>query len=229
MSRTRTVALAQLTTGWLFARHPSGALQLLGYPEDRPGARAVVRVLGLRQLLQGTVELYGGERTLRAGAGVDVVHALTCVAYARASTTGRRAGVRSALLAVGFAAAQVLAARPTAGKRDDRPSLTGRTDAPGLHRRVVAALPPMPRVASADSDAWPRPTESEQQVLVGGNQQRLVHLAGGVMDGAQVPVDPGTDHYDVFDSDRGPQRYVATDVVHEAGWQVFALAEEATQ
>src|SRR4051794_20056466 len=96
MTPIRRVASAQLATGWLLTRHPSRALRLLDYPHDRALARGAMRVLGLRQLIQGSIGLRGGPTTMWAGAGVDAVHALTCLAYAHRTKNGRQAGLRSA-------------------------------------------------------------------------------------------------------------------------------------
>ena len=216
MTPTRLVASAQVAVGWLLLRHPARALRVLGYPNDRPLPRATVRLLGARELAQGTVELRKDPRLMWAGAGVDVVHAFTCLAYARRSDRGQRAGLRSAALALAFAAAQAVAASRAAAAPERPPREQLPPARPG-----AGGTPELPRVGSARAVAWPQPSDDEQQVLVGRSGEILVALRGGVMDGATVAVAPGTQHYDVIDSDRGPQRYWATADRTDAGLVVF--------
>ena len=223
MTSNRLVASGQLVTGWLFARHPSRALRILGYPEDSALARTTMRVLGARELGQGAAELRNDRTVMRAGAAIDVLHALTCLAYARRSETGRRAGLRSAALAVTFAIAQAAAASRPAATRPWAPD----EPLPPARPRPSTS-PDLPHVASARASAWPQPSEDEQQILVGTSQEVLVALRGGVMDGATVALAPGTEHYDVIDSDRGPQRYRATAQHTDAGLVVFAREGEDT-
>lgn len=223
MTTSRLVAAGQLATGWLFARHPSRGLRLLGYPEDRTLTRTTVRVLGARELVQGAVELRDDRTVLRAGAAVDVVHALTCLYYARRSEKGRRAGLRSAALAASFAIAQAVAASRPAAAAPPAP-----TEPLPPTRPRPATTPDLPHVHSARATAWPQPSEHEQQILVGTPQETLVVLRGGVMDGATVAVEPGTQHYDVIDSDQGPQRYLATAERTGAGFVVFTREGEDT-
>lgn len=221
MKPIHVIASTELATGWLLLRRPSRALHLLGYPHDRPLARATVRVLGARQLVQGAAELRGGAATARAGAGIDVAHALTCLVYAHLTRDGRRAGRRSAALALALAAAQAAAWRAASspqGSREPGPT-------PEAPRRDWGS--DLPRVTSATAAAWPEPSPDHQQVQVAQAQREVpVMLRGGVMDGAVVAVPPGTEHYDIIDSDRGPQRYRETRERDEAGRVLFARGGE---
>jgi hypothetical protein len=222
MKPIHVVASTELVTGWLLLRRPSRALQLLGYPHDRPLARATVRVLGVRQLVQGAAELRGGAATARAGACIDVAHALTCLVYAHRSRDGLRAGRRSSALALALAAAQA-AAECRAASSPPGAREPGR--APEAPRRDTRSE--LPRVTSATAAAWPEPSPGRQQVQVVEAQREVpVMLRGGVMDGAVVAVPPGTEHYDIIDSDRGPQRYRETRERDEAGRVLFARGGE---
>jgi hypothetical protein len=220
MTPIRIVAVSQLACGWALARHPTAALRLLRYPEDGLVARTTVRALGARQLAQGTVELRGGTATTAVGAGVDLLHAVTCLIYAHNSSRGRLAGRRSAALALLFAATQAAAAlrTPATGERVQPPSDTS----PARPARSI-----LPHVASATGAAWPEPVDHDlQQVQVGTTQETPVLLCGGVMDGAVVAVGPGIQHYDVFDSDHGPQRYRATRERDARGRVIFTRGLE---
>jgi hypothetical protein len=118
MRPSRAIAGVHLVIGAGLIGRPSTALQLLGYPDDGRGARSVLRVLGLRHLLQGTVEMRGGPAVLLGGAVVDLMHASTGLLYARRAVTGRRAGHRNAALALMLAGLQIggfRAARRAAG------------------------------------------------------------------------------------------------------------------
>jgi len=112
VSPGRVLLLARLASGGLLTVRPARGLRLLGYGQDDAASRTVVRVLGARHLVQGTAEaLRKDPGVLRAGAGVDVLHAVTALGYATASRPGRSAGRRSAALALSFAVAQLLVAR----------------------------------------------------------------------------------------------------------------------
>ena len=215
MTPIRLVAISQLVCGWLLARHPTPSLRLLRYPDNGPLARSTVRTLGVRQLLQGTAELRGRPSTTALGAGVDLVHAATCLIYAHNSSKGRRAGRRSAALAVGFAVSQAAAARRAT-------ATSGGCQPPGDLPPTSEPRSSLPHVASATGAAWPEPVDHDlQQVQVGTALETPVLLRGGVMDGAVVAVGPGVEHYDVFDSDHGPQRYRAIPERDASGRVIF--------
>lgn len=99
MTATRGLVVAHSCVGSLFALRPSSGARLLGYPQEGPAARAVLRVLGGRHLVQALVLFRGGPQVTAVGAAVDAAHALTCLAYAHQSLRGRRAGRRAAVLA----------------------------------------------------------------------------------------------------------------------------------
>jgi len=112
VSPSRVLLLARLASGGLLTVRPAQGLRLLGYGQDDAASRTVVRVLGARHLVLGAAEaLRSDPGVLRAGAGVDVLHALTALGYAAASRPGRSAGRRSAALALSFAVAQLVVAR----------------------------------------------------------------------------------------------------------------------
>ena len=125
MTPARAVSLLQLATGTLLLRRPALGLTLLSYPRDTLSARIVLRVLGGRHLLQGTAELTGRRSVLLSGAAVDVLHASTALLYAHLSDSGRRAGRRNAALALGFAAAELVAARRAASHGPGRAGRSG--------------------------------------------------------------------------------------------------------
>ncbi len=77
-----------------------------------PRARAVARVLGGRHLLQaGLLAAAGADPLwLAAGAGIDVVHALSMAGLAAADARVRGAALADSLVAAGLAAAGLAAA-----------------------------------------------------------------------------------------------------------------------
>ncbi len=90
------------------------AEQLLGGPLE-PAARTGVRVLGARQLAQaGLTAVAPTAPLLAAGAGTDVLHALSMAVLALADRRWRRPAAVSGLTAAAFAAWGVLAARRAA-------------------------------------------------------------------------------------------------------------------
>lgn len=87
------------------------AEQLLGGPLE-PAARAGVRVLGARQLVQAGLSMAAPTGpVLAAGAGTDAVHALSMAVLALADRRWRRPAVVSGLTAAAFAVGGALAAR----------------------------------------------------------------------------------------------------------------------
>ncbi|MGH9056674.1 MAG: hypothetical protein ACRDYY_12565 [Acidimicrobiales bacterium] len=108
----RTLWRARLGLGVAHLAAPGfGARALTGRPFDR-NVRAVVRVLGARQVAQAIVS---GTRpsaaVLALGAGVDAVHSLSMLSWALVDRTHRRPALGSALLAGGFSLAGLRAAR----------------------------------------------------------------------------------------------------------------------
>lgn len=222
MTAVGRIAAAQLGIGILLTRRTRWALRLLGYPDDTLAARSVVRVLGARHLVQGIVVVRGDRKALWGGAAVDVLHALTCLAYAKRSSDGRRAGLRSAAVALSLALAETAAAR--------QPKDTGTRETSNrggnLPRPVSSPNnhPSIARVGSASAAAWPEPTDDGQHILVETPaMEKAVHLTGGVMDGATVTVRPDATNYDIINVDHGKQRYVATGETDTTGCAVFTL------
>ncbi|MCE3553674.1 hypothetical protein LWC33_19725 [Pseudonocardia sp. RS11V-5] len=83
---------------------PEAVVGVLHTPAT-PRARAVVRVLGARHLVQLAAVRLVGTRTGRAGgAVVDGLHALSCLALAAGSPTWRRGACADAVVAGVFAA-----------------------------------------------------------------------------------------------------------------------------
>ncbi len=75
------------------------------------GARAVARILGARELLQAELTRRHPTRAvLRAGAGIDAVHAVTMVALAAADPGRRTLATQNAVTAGALALAGVAAA-----------------------------------------------------------------------------------------------------------------------
>ncbi|MGH3829658.1 MAG: hypothetical protein ACRDRS_04285 [Pseudonocardiaceae bacterium] len=82
-----------------------------GHAADRP-TRAVTRVLGARQVLQGLLSAgTPGPIVLALGVEADLAHAVSMVGLAAVDRTRRRAGLVDALCAGSFAAAGLVLAR----------------------------------------------------------------------------------------------------------------------
>ena len=103
--RARWVAAGRAATGLIALVEPRWAL----VPSQRgsTAARRVMRILGARHLLQAGMEAAAPTPTVLAiGAGVDVVHAVTCLGFAVLGDTRWRHGVLvNAVTALGFCAA----------------------------------------------------------------------------------------------------------------------------
>lgn len=105
--RPEAVTCLRLAVGGLLVLRPSPAAAALGSPT--PGDHPVLRVLGVRQLLQGGLRLrYSSRRARQVGAIVDGLHASTCVALAVASPSRRTAAARDAVVAACFGLAELL-------------------------------------------------------------------------------------------------------------------------
>lgn len=104
--------------GGLLAGAPGVVLVTL---DRRPALRSQVvllRVLGVRHLLQGGLDLARPTRTaLRCGAAVDLLHAATCVAAVAFLPRWRRPALVDGTGAVTFAAAALARARRRPGAR----------------------------------------------------------------------------------------------------------------
>ena len=94
---------------------PGLALGLCTNEASSPRARAVVRFLGVRHLVQAVLTLWRPRRQVLAlGAGIDGCHAASMLALAAADPHLRRAGLADAVAATAFTAAgaAIASARP---------------------------------------------------------------------------------------------------------------------
>jgi hypothetical protein len=108
---TRALVAAQLLTGALEAFRPDGVVAVLAPGSGRP-PRWVVRLLGVRRLVQGTLTGVRPRPTvLLLGAAVDTLHALSMLAVPLRWPRHQRAAMLSAAGAAGFAALAGLLAR----------------------------------------------------------------------------------------------------------------------
>jgi hypothetical protein len=109
--RARWVAAGRAATGLFALLDPQRAL----VPSQRAStaARRVVRVLGARHLVQAGVEAAIPTPTvLTIGAGVDAVHAVTCLGFAAfGGARWRREALVNAVTALGFCAVTATTAR----------------------------------------------------------------------------------------------------------------------
>lgn len=127
--RPDAVTCLRLAVGALLVLRPSPAAAALGAPTT--GNHPVLRVLGVRQLLQGGLRLrYSSRRARQVGAVVDGLHASTCAALAVASPERRAAGLRDAAIAISFGLAELL---PTVVHERSRRSAAG----PAVRRRLA--------------------------------------------------------------------------------------------
>jgi hypothetical protein len=100
----RAADLFRTLLGALELVAPGVLLRRVGVRGDQEPARAVVRLLGTRHLLQAAVTVARATpRTRLIGAVVDAAHALTMYALAAGSTRYRRAALTSAATATALA------------------------------------------------------------------------------------------------------------------------------
>lgn len=92
----------------LLAPHPTARRQANG---ATPLPAGVMRVLGARQIAQAAVLLTADPPAHRVGALVDGLHAASMVLLAVVSPRLRRAAITQSVLASGFAASELAAAR----------------------------------------------------------------------------------------------------------------------
>ena len=110
-STLRGVAVAQTLTAVPLAAYPHRVTRVLGQDHRLAPPAWIVRVLGVRSLLQGAVELRWPTPGLAcAGATVDATHAASMVFVAARSRRYRRAALVSGAFATVAAAAQAAAA-----------------------------------------------------------------------------------------------------------------------
>jgi hypothetical protein len=108
--RARRVALVRLGWSGLLLAAPRLVLTLALAPAERSSriGRAVVLILGLRNLVQSVIELASPTRPVLTGAAaVDAIHALTFFRLATGHGDRRwhRAAVLNVVTALGFCAA----------------------------------------------------------------------------------------------------------------------------
>ncbi len=112
-SRIARVALVvRAIWGSLLVFAPGRALRLLGGADNGPIALTIIRVLGLRHLLEAGIELRRGAVAHDAGIAVDVLHAASALAFAGIDRRWRPAAVADAGVAVGFAMIGIVDRRP---------------------------------------------------------------------------------------------------------------------
>ena len=102
-SRQQT-ALLLFRTGWaiLLIGFPRRFMPSLGLPENGLGA-TVVRVLGLRHLVQAGAQVGGGSRARRLGVVVDFTHGTSMLLLGGVDARRRRATLLDAAVALSLA------------------------------------------------------------------------------------------------------------------------------
>lgn len=106
------VPVTRLAWGGLLVGAPGLVLGTVTGGPPAPSQKLVLRVLGTRHLLQGTLDLVRPTRTtLRAGAGVDLLHAATCAGAVGFWPEWRRIALLDGTGAIGFAVGGLLRAR----------------------------------------------------------------------------------------------------------------------
>lgn len=92
--------------GWgllLLLRPDTGLATLTGSDHTSEPARVVIRVLGVRHLVELGLELRQGPSWRRAGGVIDAIHSVTALGFATMDHRWRRAAVADAVVAAGFA------------------------------------------------------------------------------------------------------------------------------
>lgn len=82
---------------------PAQMLRTFGGADDGRGARFVMRILGVRHLVQAGLEYRFGGRARKVGVYVDLLHGATSVGFGLFQPTWRRAAFIDAGVAGGFA------------------------------------------------------------------------------------------------------------------------------
>lgn len=118
-SSARVLGIGQAGLGVLMIVRPQPVASAAAGSNGRPASRWVIRLLGVRSLLQGAVTAAAPNSViLVAGALVDAAHAASMAPLIAGSPRYRRAAAISAVVATISAGAGALAARnasPTAG------------------------------------------------------------------------------------------------------------------
>lgn len=106
----RLLGAVHLTLGMALIIRPGSVTRLLG--GRTPPHRWVIRLLGARSLVQGTVTVAVPDAPIvAAGAVVDAVHAASMIVVGVLSESHRRAAALSAMVAAGCSAAGTTTAR----------------------------------------------------------------------------------------------------------------------
>ena len=82
---------------------PGGVLRLMGATDVSRASRSVMRVLGLRHLVQVVAQHQHGHTAQATGIGVDALHAMTATGFACVSRRWRRVAATDAAIAACFA------------------------------------------------------------------------------------------------------------------------------
>jgi hypothetical protein len=104
----RTATALRLVVGTALLSHPERVIAVVGGP-DRGQRRVegIGRVLGVRLVLQGGVDVALGPRTRTLGVALELTHAGSMLPVAALWPAHRRPALISALLATGIAALDV--------------------------------------------------------------------------------------------------------------------------
>jgi hypothetical protein len=110
--------LARAGYGAALLAAPGRVISVVTGRPAAPGARATARVLGARHLLQAALTARSGvsARALRAGAAVDLTHAVSMAGLSVAAPRGRRCALADALAETALSAAGLAAARARQGQ-----------------------------------------------------------------------------------------------------------------
>jgi hypothetical protein len=118
--RHRALAAAYLVQAVVLLAQPPAVLRVIAGGQDVPPSW-IVRVLGIRTLAQGLVEITRpSRRLLRVGVAVDLTHAASMLAVARVWPAYRRAALTSAGSTAASAIVGVLIVRHPNDRTDSR-------------------------------------------------------------------------------------------------------------
>jgi hypothetical protein len=110
--RPRLLLACRAAFGAELVMAPGPLLRLLGGEPADGRAVLVARILGARQLAEAALLWrFGGRRTMRLGALVDLIHAGTAAAAAAADARHRRLAAINVLTALALAAGTTASAR----------------------------------------------------------------------------------------------------------------------
>jgi hypothetical protein len=102
-SRGRSgLVLLQALWGVTLLIAPGKVLRLLGGADEDRTPRTIMRVLGLRHVLQASAERVFGDPALRLGVWIDELHGLTALGFACTDSRWRRAALADAAITGAF-------------------------------------------------------------------------------------------------------------------------------